>query len=170
MSQVQVLKKISAATVFGKVDLKELLKAPGETIKAMRVLGLAISSKTGMSSYGEWTALLGQFQASNLATGEVFSGSTLFLPEVALTPILVALSAANTRGVEFAIDVHVKYVNDAKPGGSPYEYTFVPLLAPDANDPVSRLAAKVAALALEAPKGDATGEAPADKSGKGAKK
>lgn len=163
MSQaIQVLKKISVATVFGKVDLKELLKAPGETIKAMRVLGLAISSKTGMSSYGEWTALLGQFQATNLATGEVFSGSTLFLPEVALTPILVALSSANARGVEFAIDVHVKYVNDAKPGGSPYEYTFVPLLAPDANDPVSRLAAKVAALRIEGPKDDAAA-APAAK-------
>jgi len=168
MSQVQVLKKISVATVFGKVDLKALLAAPGETIKCMRVLGLAISQKTGLSSYGEWSALLGQFQATNLVTGEVFNGSTLFLPEVALTPILVALSAQGTRGVEFAIDVHVKYVNDAKPGGSPYEYTFVPLLAPDANDPVSRLAAKV--LALEAPKGDAPADAAADKGGKGGKK
>lgn len=154
MSQV---KKISVATVFGKIDLKELLAAPAETIKVMRVLGSAVGVKEGESNFGHWKALMGQFRASHPETGEVFEAPILFLPEVALTPILVSLTQPGARAVEFALELSVKYVNNSKPGGVPYEYTWAPLLAPDADDPIARLEARIAATAqaaLPSPTGD----------------
>lgn len=158
MAQV---KKLSVATVFGKIDLKAVIKADeaGKALPLMRVIGSAVAVKEGMSSYGEWKALQGQFQATNLETGEVFEAATLFLPDVALTPILVSLSQPNARGVEFAIEVSAKYAKDSK-GGVPYEYTWAPLLPPDQNDPIARLTARLqeaGVLALEAPPADPKG-------------
>lgn len=146
MAQV---KKLSVATVFGKIDLKKLIAADekGETVPVMRVMGSAIGTKTGDSNFGPWTALQGQFKAINLDTGETSEAATLFLPDVALTPILVGLAAPGARGVQFAIDIHAKYAADAKPGGVPYEYTFVPLLPAEDTDPIKQLELRLLALA-----------------------
>lgn len=163
MAQV---KKISVATVFGKVDLEALIKAPNQEISVMRVLGRAVGVKSGMSSYGEWKALQGQFQAVHSSTGEISEAAVLFLPDVAMTPLLVALSAPESRGVEFALELSVKYVKNGKPGGVPYEYTWKPLLPPDASDPIARLNARLIEVgALPAPDADAKpegGAKPAD--------
>lgn len=160
MSQV---KKLSVATVFGKIDLEALIKAPDQTIAIMRVIGRAVGVKEGMSSYGDWKALQGQFQAVNAATGEVFEAATLFLPDVAMTPLLVALSAPESRGVEFALALSVKYVKNGKPGGVPYEYTWEPLLPPDASDPIARITARLQELGkLPAPDAAPAGDAAAD--------
>ncbi len=172
MAQV---KKLSIATVFGKIDLEALIKAPEQAQKCMRVIGRAVGVKEGMSSFGDWKALQGQFQATNLATGEVFEAATLFLPDVAMTPLLVALSTEGSRGVEFAIDVSVKYVKNGKPGGVPYEYTWEPLLPPDASDPIARLSARLVELgklpAPDAKPADAAGSGkPADAAGNGKRK
>ncbi len=145
------IKKLSIKTVCGPVDVKKLIAAPGEKMDLMQVLGNAVAIKNGTSSFGEWTALEGVFEATNIATGEISAASVLFLPDVALIPLRVALSAEGARGVEFAIKIGVKYVNDAKPGGSVYEYTWEPLLPPSDTDPISRLKAKL--LALPAPEG-----------------
>lgn len=145
------IKKISVATVYGKIKLAELMKAPEQTLPIMRVLGSAVGTKTGDSQYGPWTALQGMFEATNLDTGEKVRASQLFLPDVALTPILVQLMQPGVQGVEFAIDVSAKYVEDAKPGGSPYEYTFDTVLQADESDPIKRLNDKITALALPAP-------------------
>lgn len=160
MAQV---KKLSVATVYGKVDLKELIAAAGETLAVMRVIGSAVGVKEGESNFGHWRALMGQFRAVNAMSGEVFEAPILYLPEVALTPILVSLSQPGARAVEFAIDISVKYVNNNKPGGVPYEYTWTPLLAPGADDPIARLEAQIAAtaqakLAAPAESGVASGE------------
>ena len=135
MAQV---KKISVATVFGKIDVKAVLNA-GKPITVMRVAGQAVGTKSGDSNYGEWTALVGSFIATNPETGEVVEASQLFLPEVALIPIQVALGQAGARAVDFAIEVIVQPSNNTKPGGSPYEYSFVNLMAPAENDPMAKL-------------------------------
>jgi hypothetical protein len=168
MAQV---KKLSVATVYGKIDLKKLVAAhdKGDALPVMRVIGSAIGSKSGVSSYGDWTCLLGQFQATNSDTGEVSEAAALFLPDVALTPILVALSRPECKGVEFAIDVSAHYVENSKPGGVPYEYRFNALLPPDENDPISRLNARL--LALSAPKSESPkSESPKSESPKGGRK
>ena len=139
MAQV---KKISVATVYGKIDLKTLIEKSSMPI--MTVIGLAIGTRVGQSAYGDWTALVGQFQAANAETGEVMDAAQLFLPDVALLPIQTALARPECKGVEFAIQVSVHYAADAKPGGSPYEYSFEPLLPPDENDPISRMKVRLA--------------------------
>lgn len=163
------IKKLSVKTVYGNIDLEKLIKAPNKELHVMRVMGLAVGVASGESTYGEWQSLRGQFEATNPETGEVSESSVLFLPDVALTPILVSLSRPEVKGVEFAIDISVHYAQSKKPGGSPYEYSFRAILPPDENDPISRLKARVLALAAPTPAaGDAApaAAAPASK-GKG---
>lgn len=152
MSQV---KKLSVATVYGKIKLTDLIAK--RTMPLMRVIGTAVSTKKGVTQYGEFTALQGNFKAVNVETGEESRAASLFLPDVALLPIVTALSSPDARGVDFAIELQVKYVGDDaghKSGGSVYEYTFVPLLDMGADDPIARIEARLAAQAthaLEAP-------------------
>lgn len=141
-------KKLSVATVCGKVDAKKVLNS-ATPIKLMRVIGQAVGTKTGTSNFGEWVSLVGQFKATNIKTGEISEASTLFLPDVALLPLQVALAQGDTRGVAFAIDLYVKQSTNSKPGGSVYEYSFENVLPPADNDPIAALEAKINALALE---------------------
>lgn len=146
------IKKLSVATVYGKIDLKKLVNAEGP-LRIMRVIGNAIGHKTGTSQYGEWTALSGMFEATNMETGESHQSSQLFLPDVALTPIMVQLAQPGVRGVEFVIDITVRHNPDARPGGSAYEYGFDTVLKASESDPISRLKSMLAeqAAALPAP-------------------
>lgn len=144
------VKKLSVATVYGKIDLKELLNAD-KPVRVMRVLGQAVSSKSGESAYGRWTALLGRFKATNMDTGEVSEAAQLFLPEVALIPLQVAMSAGP---VTFAIDLYVKPSTNTKPGGSAYEYTWEPVLQTTDADPLRQMEEQILALEAPADKGD----------------
>lgn len=135
MAQV---KKLSVATVYGAIDLKKIVNSD-KPVKVMTAYGMAVGTKSGSSTYGEWTALVGQFKAVHPETGEVSEASQLFLPDVALIPIQVALAANNSQAVSFAINVFAQRSKNNKPGGSPYEYTFEPLLPPAEDDPVKRL-------------------------------
>lgn len=134
MAQV---KKLSVATVHGRVDIKAVVNSE-KPLPVMKVIGQAVGLKTGQSNFGEWTALLGRFEAWN-NDGEQFEASQLFLPEVALIPIRVALAAQGTRSVDFAIELFVKPTTNVKPGAAPYEYTFVDLAPPAESDPLQRL-------------------------------
>lgn len=171
MAQV---KKLSVATVFGGIQrdtLKRILD--GERIKVMMVYGMAVGVKTGQSTYGDWTALVGQFKAIHPETGEVSEAATLFLPDVALIPIQVQLAANNNQAVSFAMEVYASAAVNPKPGGSPYEYSFEHVLPPAEDDPVRRLELRMAeagVLKLAAPddkgdKGDKDGK-PAAKTGR----
>lgn len=164
------IKKLSVKTVYGNIDLEKLINAPNKTLHVMRVIGLAVGVASGESTFGAWESLRGQFEATNPDTGEVSESSVLFLPDVALTPILVSLSRPEVKGVEFAIDVSVHYAQSKKPGGSPYEYSFSAILPPDENDPITRLKSRMLALAApktdEAPAGDAVPDAKGKGKGK----
>jgi hypothetical protein len=143
-------KKLSVATVYGKINPKTVLDAT-EPIKVMRVIGQAVGTKSGESNYGAWTCLVGQFKATNPETGETSEAAVLFLPDVALVPLQVALAQGDTKGVAFAIDIFVKAATNTKPGGSVYEYSFENVLPPAENDPIRQLEEKIASLALPAP-------------------
>lgn len=148
-------KKLSVATVYGAIDPKAVLNADAP-IKVMTVFGDAVGLKIGTSTYGDYTALLGRFEAIHPETGEHSSASVLFLPDVALIPIQTALSQEGTKSVAFAIDVFVRASENKKPGGSVYEYTFENVLPPAEDDPMSRmrkavLEAQGKAAQLEAP-------------------
>ena len=147
MTQV---KKISVASVYGKIKLSELIEK--KSIPVLIAMGTAVSIKTGQSNFGEWRGLMGQFRGIHPETGEQVDAPQLFLPEVALIPIEVAL--ANSRGVEFAIKVVARYTGDdenRKPGGAPYEYSWEPLIEASEDDALARIFAKVNQALLPAP-------------------
>lgn len=145
MAQV---KKLSVATVYGKIKLSDLMDPKNKDgFPVMKVYGSAVSVKKGLSSFGEWEALQGRFKAINPSTGEISEAPTLFLPGVALVPIQVALSAPDSRGVEFAIELRVKFSEESQ---TKYEYSWVPLLPAGADDPIARIEAKMLALAAPA--------------------
>ena len=158
-------KKISVATVYGKIKLSELMVK--KTIPLMEVFGVAVKVVTGISNFGEWSALQGKFEARNMETGEIHQAPQVFLPNVALLPIQVAL--AQGSAVSFAIRLSAKYVaEDAghKAGGAPYEYTFDSMVPPAADDPLEQMRTRLLALAApktEAPTGDGKPEVPAKK-------
>jgi hypothetical protein len=153
------VKKLSTATIKGKLSLAALVEfqKAGKPHPVMRAAGIATGFKTGESQHGTFTALSGQFTAWPLGddgrpTGSGDSSSTLFLPDIAMQPILVALSVPGAQAVQFALDIWANVVPEEKrkPGGSIYEYTYTDVLPPAEDSPMARLMAAISAA--EAPK------------------
>lgn len=140
------IKKISVKTVVG--SMKSVLAAGADGGGLMRVIGRVTSVKSGESTYGKWTGLLGQFEATNLLSGEVFESSVCLLPDVILNKILVALEDVDT--LDFAADIGFRRTDDARDGGSGYEYYATPLMD-DASDPLEGLRRKAAQFELPKP-------------------
>jgi len=91
------MKTVDAKKITSKLMVGDTKKA--EYGELYRVIGSAISVKTGVSGFGEWTALLGQFQA--WTDDKKVNANTLFLPEVATIPIALALKKGET--VDFGL-------------------------------------------------------------------
>jgi hypothetical protein len=141
------VKKLSVATVYGKPSLAELVaaQAKGKGLPAMRAAGFCVGTKSGESSFGPWQALIGDFVAWKLdadgkPVGEPQQSSSLFLPDIAMAPLQVALGQG-AQSVRFAIDIQFVVVEESKrkPGGSIYEYSFSHVLAPDTASPMAQL-------------------------------
>lgn len=152
-AQVKLQKKISIAKVFGKISGALIAKTGGDTIHVMRVLGSATGIKEGTSDYGDWKALFGQFRATNPETGEQTDAATCFMPDVALDMVAAALAQGATA-VDFAFDVFAVLDDTAQCG---YTYRVTPLLQAAEDSPINRIEAKMAALALPAPKDEKKG-------------
>jgi len=142
-------KKISIAKVFGKINAAIIAKAGGTSIHVMRVMGSATGLKTGVSDFGEWTALTGQFRAMNPETGETTDAAQLFMPDVAQDMIAAQLKG-NATAVDFAFDLFA-VLDEASPVG--YAYRATPLLN-EGESPIARIEAKLNALLLAAPVAD----------------
>lgn len=175
---MKLLKKLSIATAIGKIptvdvqvpkmkDGAPVLNGKNETVMEtvqraveqplMRVIGLANDTKTGNSTYGAWLSFSGQFEATNILTGEVSRSGNLFLPDVATELLAPVVKAASGIDVMIGFDIGVKPCNNAQG----YEYTVTPLTEPSEDDPIARLKASAFSSlpALPAPK--ATETAPA---------
>lgn len=138
-TEASLLKKISTATVYGKITNEDKV-AP----KALyRVFGIAVGTKTGSSNYGDWSCFVGEFQAVNLHTGEIFNSSKCFLPEIVDAGILTQLSQAEGGGVKFAFEIGIQPNEDIVIG---YEYTAKSLLQVQPNNFLAEMAQEVLAL------------------------
>lgn len=147
MSNINLQKKLSVAKVFGKVNAAVIAKAADGVLNIMRVMGSAIGIKDGVSDYGEWTSLVGQFRAVNLQTGETYDSANLFLPDVAGELIIAQLKGGATA-VDFAFDISAVLDETSQIG---YTYRATPLVAAEEESPITRLEKKLAHLALPAP-------------------
>lgn len=139
-------KKLSTAKIVGKVNIRKLPE-DGTVVNLYTVIGLAVGTKSGTSDFGDWTGLVGQFEAVNLETGERFASANLFLPDVAQGLIEAQLANAENHQVQFAFVIGAMADSNSPVG---YSYTAQPILHPDAKDPLADLRASV--LQLEAPK------------------
>ena len=140
---MKLLKKISTKTVLG--DVSKLVKG-GEIDKptnALRIMGTATGIASGESNFGEWKALVGQFAAINLLTGEESRSGKAFVPDTVTDIVETALNKLKADGeenasVEFAIDVEIVPNPDLAVG---YEYNAIPHIQESA-DPFERLRAQ----------------------------
>ena len=139
-------KKLSTAKIVGKVNVRKLPE-DGTIVNLYTVIGVAVGTKSGTSDFGDWTGLVGQFEAVNLETGEKFASANLFLPDVAQGLIEAQLANAENHQVQFAFVIGAMADSNSPVG---YAYTAQPILQPDAKDPLADLRASV--LQLEAPK------------------
>lgn len=128
-----LIKKISAKTVFGDVAV------PEKAVALYTVMGIANGIRTGNSTYGEWLALTGQFEAMNLETGEAFVAPQCFLPEPLNGLIAAKVRTPDENGkpvsVRFAVEVGLKPAKST----FGYEYTVRELVDASENDPLADL-------------------------------
>lgn len=153
---MQLLKKMSVKSILGNVlaafAVNETTKQPnlGDKKVLFRVFGIANSSKTGTSNFGEWTSFKGLFEAIILETGEVLRSSDLFLPEVAtdaLLPVVAKNVEDGGNGVRFAMDIGAVIVADrTNPLVMKYEYTCAPVIDVAQDDPLAAFKAVLPAL------------------------
>jgi len=135
-----LIKKISAKTIVGDVS------PPEKATALYTVIGIANGIKTGNSTYGEWLALTGQFEAVNLETGEAYVSPQVFLPEPLQGLIAAKVRTPDENGkmpsVQFAVEVGFK------PSKSTfgYEYTVRELVDSSDNDPLADLRKALPAL------------------------
>lgn len=160
---MKIVSKIAVAQVIGKVptqivevsvigeDGKPTVEKQKRGIEQalMRIVGLATGSKAGNSTFGEFIAFTGQFQATNILTGEIYRAGKIFFPKM-IEDLLATQVAATENGVEFAFDIGVKPSGNAHG----YEYTVTTLMAIAENDPLKLMADRLTASApaLPAPK------------------
>lgn len=128
-----LIKKISAKTIVGTVTV------PEKATPLYTVIGIANGIKSGMSTYGEWLALTGQFEAMNLESGEAFVAPQVFLPEPLNGLIAAKIRTPDENGqpvsVRFAVEVGVKPAKTTMG----YEYTVRELVDASENDPLADL-------------------------------
>jgi len=133
MSQYNLLNKITPKTVIGSI--KEVTRDLKESTSVMRVVGIARSMSNGESDYGTWTKFKGDFQATNLLTGEIYRSPNCIMPSIVNGIIESALTEADNNAVEFAFDVTV-VPNDTPIG---YEFGAIPLVEPKEESPLDAL-------------------------------
>jgi hypothetical protein len=122
-------------------------KAEGKNAPLLRVAGYTSEAMQGQTDKGEFTRLLGEFQAVNILTGQAFSSGQCILPSFVADQLAAALRVSNE--VEFAIEIGVQSDDTALTG---FVYTARPLLQPSTDSRLSKLLARAGmAAALPAP-------------------
>ena len=140
---MEIARKITLRTVGLQVaDILVALK-DADRVDLVKIAGVSTEAKVGQTDRGEYTALLGEFIAQNLLTGEMFQAGKCILPSFLSEQLAAALRASTS--VEFAMMIGAKADKTAVTG---YTYTARPLVN---AQPTARLQALL----------DASGIAPA---------
>lgn len=130
---VVVARKLSVATVFGRVKIADI--PDGGQIHVMRVAGVASDIDAGESAYGAWACLKGDFAAINYVTGERFVGASAFVPG-AMGEMLIEQVRSGVRddvgfALKFSVDV---FVMVSPRDANKYEYVVKPVIESTAGN------------------------------------
>jgi len=128
-----VIKKVSVANVFGPIKVKDI--PDGGELKVMRIAGVAKATDSGSSTYGDWRALVGEIAATNYQTGEIFIGSSAFVPGAMCDALCDALVTAQKEdaaaSLKFSLDISVKV---SPRDENKYEYLVRPVIETDVKN------------------------------------
>jgi len=163
-----ILKKLGAKQIVGNVAnvLKELsaegkaLEKDGAKIELYRVFGIAEGVKTGETTFGPWTAFVGQCEAVSY-TGEVFRANQSFLPPPLDEMLATTMRSNEGDSIQYGVIVYLKRRDDLERG---YEYNVEPIIEESQADPLAALRSKVVPqLAAPADDGAKAASEPAEK-------
>lgn len=151
-------KKMSTKVVWGGQPNKAQfsvneMKADGKTptgkiitlaiLELYTLIGICTNVKTVATGFGEADKFIGDFEATNSATGEVFQSNVYYGPAVLAGALRMQLTQADQKGVKFAVKIGIKPNLKAKDG---YEYTMAPIVPFKENDAMAELRAKALEL------------------------
>jgi hypothetical protein len=131
---MEILRKLTIKnTGWNTSELKAAVtKAPSTDI--LKIAGVITAIRPGQTQLGEYAELVGQFQAVNLESGEMFQSSKAILPGFIADPMVEA--HAGGQEVEFAIQIGVKRNEGSVVG---YEFSVKPLVEPKVSDKLAKL-------------------------------
>jgi hypothetical protein len=152
VDKVELLNKIVAKDIVGKKELKMTKEGPGsEPRRLYTVYGTANGFEQGNSSYGEWTAFTGFFEAIRYKDGQKFRAPKCFLQGAAEGLLLAAIVEAKKNdadsSLQFAFVIGVKQSSRwlETDQGSSYEYTVESMIETKQDDPLAALRGTVMA-------------------------
>jgi len=132
------LKKITVKEVCGVPLLKDIPE--GEILPLLKIAGYAQGVREGESNYGPWKAIMGEFAAVNLKSGEIFHSPVAIVPsaygELLVQQTYAALHNDATSRVKFAVEIGVQV---SKRDPNKYEYCVTPIQEPDTVNPAVAL-------------------------------
>lgn len=127
----KTINNIAAKGIVGNV---RSLLGSAVSVELFRVYGTAQKAVHGETRFGVQTTIVGEFEAVNAATGEVFRSTKLNLPEEVMQALVFELKGQNGRsitGVKFGYDIGaVAAENDVG-----YKYTCASLIEFAPRDP-----------------------------------
>lgn len=128
-----VVKKISVASVYGKIKVKDIPE--DGTLDICRLSGVVNATEHGTSDYGTWSCLVGQCAGVNKETGEMFVGKNAFIPGAMGDALVAAMETALSEDagaqMKFCVDISVK-VSTRDP--NKFEYIVKPVIESDVKN------------------------------------
>jgi len=130
MSEKEYVRKITMKSIGAQQN-----GAPKKAVALARIIGVVSRAKVVESDFGPSNRLIGQFEAVNLDTGEVFAAGQCFLPGGYDESLAAAANMDSSEGVSFGVEI------GAKPAKSSigWEYTMKPIVAQAGADPLAAL-------------------------------
>ena len=110
---MNIVRKISVKTIGADPKI-------GKTARTdlMEVLGVVRRYVTGESTFGEWIKLVGAFEATNLATGAVYTAPSCFMPSIVTEMVATEIDSNPNHEISFAFIVGVE------PAATPIGYAY----------------------------------------------
>jgi hypothetical protein len=103
--------KITTKTCCGALEVGKLPE-DGSEVGILKIAGFASGIKSGSTQYGPWHALVGEFAATNMGTGEIFIAKTALIPgamgEALISSTEEMLAQNADAKLKFSVMVSVK--------------------------------------------------------------
>ncbi len=141
------------STIVKKISSKLMCKNVRDAKEGYlySIIGKAVSLKRGQSNYGEWTCLIGTFEAWNDEIN--VSSNQAFLPEIASIPLEVAVMDDTAKDISFGIEIWKVLDSESSVG---YQYTIKNIIKNEEDNAMKKLRDKfVAQKLLDVPMSEA---------------